>query len=199
MLTIGITGPTGAGKTTVLEQLKKLGAAVIDCDALYHNILESDVVLQDTLVKKFGNIRDVNGAVDRKRLGDIVFHAPDKLTELNQIVHKTIAVAVKQRLAAFVCDDVHSIAAIDASGLFESGLYKLCDITLAVLASKEIRAKRIMAREGIGENYALARISAQQPDSFYLSHSMYVLRNETDNKEEFEAAVRKFLNEIIPK
>ena len=85
MTVIGITGPTGAGKTTLLREVEKLGGGVIDCDAVYHELLKSDTALQDRLEKEFGPLRDEAGAIDRKKLGAVVFHDVEKLETLNAI------------------------------------------------------------------------------------------------------------------
>ena len=86
MVLIGITGPTGAGKTTLLREVEALGGAVIDCDAVYHELLEHDPFLQRELERRFGPLRGENGAIDRKRLGTIVFGDPEKLALLNDVV-----------------------------------------------------------------------------------------------------------------
>ena len=85
---IGITGPTGAGKTTVLKEIEALGGAVIDCDAVYHEMLESDRALQESLERAFGPLRDGQGAIDRKKLGALVFGDPAKLEKLYE--HPTL-------------------------------------------------------------------------------------------------------------
>lgn len=79
MTVIGITGPTGAGKTTLLREVEKLGGGVIDCDAVYHELLERDAALQDRLEQAFGPLRNESGAIDRKKLGAVVFHDPETL------------------------------------------------------------------------------------------------------------------------
>ena len=88
MTVIGITGPTGAGKTTVLKEIEALGGAVIDCDAVYHEMLESDRSLQESLERAFGPLRDGQGAIDRKKLGALVFGDPAKLERLNAIAQR---------------------------------------------------------------------------------------------------------------
>ena len=90
MVLIGITGPTGAGKTTLLREVEALGGAVIDCDAVYHELLEHDPFLQRELERRFGPLRGENGAIDRKRLGTIVFGDPEKLALLNDVVRTVI-------------------------------------------------------------------------------------------------------------
>ena len=83
MIVIGITGPTGAGKTTALGELQRLGGAIIDCDAVYHELLKSNIALQEELERAFGNLRDEDGAIDRKKLGAVVFRDPAALAALD--------------------------------------------------------------------------------------------------------------------
>ena len=197
MIVIGITGPTGAGKTTALDELEKLGGGVIDCDAVYHELLESDIALQGLLIQEFGAIEDEKGGIDRKKLGAIVFHDPEALERLNRIVNEAITKAVKERLEAYQVKKSCPAAAIDAIGLFESGLAQLCDTTLAIIAPAEVRVKRIMAREGISEEYARARVAAQNPDEFYASRCKYVLCNDCSSRAEFECRSRELLERIL--
>ena len=95
---IGITGPTGAGKTTALNEVEKLGGAVIDCDAVYHELLESDIALQSELEELFGPLRGEDRAIDRKKLGTIVFGDPEKLELLNTVAQR--ATVAKTELSA---------------------------------------------------------------------------------------------------
>lgn len=144
MTVLGITGPTGAGKTTLLKEVEKLGGAVIDCDAVYHDLLERDGALQHSLEKTFGPLRDERGAIDRKKLGTIVFGDPEKLRQLN-IIAQTATVRRTQELLEGYRGKGIALAAIDAIALLESPLAKLCDVTPGrVVAPAEIRVKRIM-------------------------------------------------------
>ncbi len=198
MIIIGITGPTGAGKTTALGEVEKLGGAVIDCDAVYHDLLESDKALQGRLEQEFGDIRDDSGAVDRKKLGAIVFGDPEKLERLNAIAQR--ATVDRTRLLLEECRAKGMpLAAVDAIGLLESGLGELCHATVAVVAPPEVRVARIMAREGISQDYAWSRVRAQKPDSYFTGGCGYTLNNDCATGAEFAARARALLESILQK
>ena len=196
MIVIGITGPTGAGKTTVLHVLKELGGFILDADAIYHEMLENDPVLRYELEARFGPLTGEDGSFDRKKLGGIVFHDPAALAELNGIAHGRVVAELSQRLARARESGV-PIAAIDAIALFESGAAELCRTTLAVTARPEARVGRIMAREGISEEYARARIAAQKPDQWFEERCDPILRND-GGREDLEERARVLLLSIIP-
>ena len=198
MIIIGITGPTGAGKTTALGEVEKLGGAVIDCDAVYHELLESDKTLQDRLEQEFGDIRDDSGAVDRKKLGAIVFGDPEKLERLNAIAQR--ATVDRTRVLLEECRAKGMpLAAVDAIGLLESGLGELCHATVAVVAPPEVRVARIMAREGISQDYAWSRVRAQKPDSYFTGGCGYTLNNDCATGADFAARARALLESILQK
>lgn len=175
MKIIGITGPTGAGKTTVLHALAALGAEVVDADEVYHRLLAQSGEMKTALTGAFGrHILNERGEVDRRRLADAVY--PHRLEELNALTHPRVVKAVRERIGA-AREEGRPALAIDAVALMESGLSARCDIVAAVLAPKELRIRRIMARDGIDEAYARRRVDAQKPDSFYRSHADYVLES----------------------
>lgn len=153
---IGITGGTGSGKTTLLKLIQELGGKVLDCDAIYHRLLKTDKQLLDAIDGRFPGTVE-KGVLDRKKLGAIVFNDKQALLELNGIAHG----AVKQEVLRQLTPEPE-LAAIDAIGLFEGGLAELCKLTVAVTAPVEDRVARLMARDGITEDYALARIKAQR-------------------------------------
>ena len=196
MTVLGITGPTGAGKTTLLREVEKLGGAVIDCDAVYHEMLKSDITLQDMLEREFGPLRDESGSIDRKKLGRIVFGAPEKLEALNAIAWR----GVTHRVRGILEDrreQGRALAAIDAIALLESPLKELCQLTVAVLAPQEVRVRRVMAREGVSEQYAWARVKAQRPDEYFIRKCDYTLVNDLPAAEEFSQKAREFLKEVL--
>ena len=149
MKRIGITGPTGAGKTTALQALAELDAHIIDADAVYHALLESSATLRAELTARFGpSILDGEGRVNRKALGGVVFGDPAALAELNAITHRFILAEI-DRQAAGAEEQGRSAVAIDAIALIESGLGETCGAIVGILAPRELRIRRIMAREGI--------------------------------------------------
>lgn len=196
MTVLGITGPTGAGKTTLLREVEQLGGAVIDCDAVYHDMLEKDAALQDALERAFGPLRDKAGAIDRKKLGTIVFHDHSRLEDLNSIAWQAVTGRVRDLLEGCQARG-ETLTAVDAIALLESPLKKLCHRTIAVLAPPEVRVRRIMAREGISEDYARARVSAQKPDEYFSENCDVALVNDCASAEEFAALAQKTLEELI--
>ena len=189
MTVIGITGPTGAGKTTVLKEIEALGGAVIDCDAVYHEMLESDRALQESLERAFGPLRDGQGAIDRKKLGALVFGDPAKLERLNAIAQRATVQRTRQMVKENRSRGI-GLTAIDAFAL-------LGTTTVAVLAPAEARVARIMAREGISEDYAWARVRAQRPDQFFAEGCAHILYNDCGTAEEFSRKAEEFLKEIV--
>ena len=159
MKRIGITGPTGAGKTTALGALTDLGAHIIDADAVYHRLLEESGPLRAALAERFDpSILTPEGRIDRKALGNVVFGDPEALDELNTITHRFIGEEIHRQLTQAERDG-RPAAAIDAIALIESGLGEGCDAVVGILAPKEVRIRRIMAREGISEDYARRRVA----------------------------------------
>lgn len=198
MIVIGITGPTGAGKTTVLNVLRELGGAVADCDGVYHELLSTSVPLREELAARFGpGIFDENGDLRRKELGAIVFGDPDALADLNAITHRHIVSELERRIAQAEGEGRPAIA-LDAVALLESGAGTLCGTTIAVTAAEELRVRRIMAREGIGEDYARARVKAQKPSAWFEERCAHTLRNDGE-KASLEEQARELFKSILCK
>jgi dephospho-CoA kinase len=171
---LGITGGTGSGKSTLLQLVAKHGGLVLDCDEIYHNLLQTDASLLSSIEYTFpGTV--ANGTLDRKKLGNIVFRDEKALQELNFITHSAVRQEVLRRLPF-----QPTLVAIDAIGLFEGKLASLCDVTVAVTAPEDARVARLMARDGISEEYARKRIAAQHTEDWFRERCDYVLVNDGD-------------------
>ena len=183
---LGITGGTGCGKTTLLECIREKGGLVLDCDAIYHELLTRDACLLSAIEARFPGTVE-NGRLQRKKLGAVVFADPQALEDLNSITHGAVKAEVIRRL-----EEKPALAAIDAIALFEGGLAELCDATVAVTAPAEDRVRRLMARDGISEDYARSRIAAQHEEDWFRQRCDHVLEN-MDTKEHFQEKCLAFL------
>lgn len=193
MTVIGITGPTGSGKTTALRELEKRGYETIDCDRLYNSLLERDKALRQALTDAFGPVFLPDGKLDRQALAARVFGDSRELEKLNAAVYPAVCGAVKEKIRKCSRKGV----AIDAINLVESGLGGLCDLTIAVTADPAIRLQRIMARDGISRERAQERITAQKPDRFYRTHCTFLLENRAGSRAEFGTLMGQFLDTIL--
>lgn len=190
---IGLTGPSGSGKTSALREIERQGGLVLDCDAVYHELLESDSELLEDLDDTFpGTVRD--GRPDRGALGRIVFSDPAALARLNAVTHRHIGREIDRRLRAWAMAG-GTLAAADAIELLSSGLAARCTATVAVLAKRETRIRRIMARDGISREDAERRVKAQRGDEYFSENCDYCLYNDGEQAE-FVAAFQTLLKEI---
>jgi len=184
---IGITGGTGCGKTTLLNAVQQRGGMVLDCDAIYHQLLLTDRKMLSAIGQRFPGVIE-DGQLNRKKLGAIVFADSDALQDLNRITHAAVKQEVLRRL-----EEKPALAAIDAIALFEGGLAELCDVTVAVTAPVEDRVSRLVKRDGISEEYARSRIAAQHDAQWFQSRCSHVLEN-NNNLDAFATKCIAFLD-----
>ena len=168
---LGITGGTGCGKTTLLNVIAEKGGLILDCDAIYHQLLATNASLLAAIEGRFPGTVE-KGMLQRKKLGAIVFSDKKALEDLNKITHGAIKAEILRRL-----ESRPELAAIDAIALFESGLAELCHKTVAVTAPAEVRVKRLMLRDNISEDYARSRIAAQHDERWFREHCDCTLEN----------------------
>jgi len=194
MLTVGLTGPSGAGKGIVASLFAGYGVPSIDTDRVYHGLLVPPSACLDELVGRFGSgILGPDGTLDRKALAALVFaegHEQD-LADLNTITHRHILGEVRVMLARYGAEGVPAVL-VDAPQLFESGFDAECGFILSVLAPYEVRLARVMARDGLDEARAKARLAASHEDGFFTERSDAVILNSGDIPA-LESDVRRLL------
>ena len=189
---IGITGGTGCGKTTALLALEELGFHIIDCDALYHRLLQTDSAMLEAINRVFpGTVED--GILQRKKLGQQVFADPAALETLN----RTVWPFVNRAVEAILQEKAPQPCAIDAIGLMESGLDKLCTHTVAITAPEETRVARLMAREGIEKAYARLRIRAQKSNEVFAAACGMTIENHDSCAADFQARCKAIFQTIL--
>ncbi|MCQ2455053.1 MAG: dephospho-CoA kinase [Clostridia bacterium] len=170
---IGLTGPTGAGKSyacLMAGNIKNL--KIIDCDKLARKAVKKDSKGLCALVNVFSaGILKKDGTLNRRELARRAFSSPENTKLLNDTLFPYICDLVFAELT-----DKKSVL-LDAPTLFESGLDKICDTTIAVLASNDIRLLRIKARDNISQEDALLRMSAGKDDEFYKTRAEHIVQN----------------------
>ena len=189
---IGITGGTGCGKTTLLEVIRDQGGLVLDCDAIYHRLLQTDPSLLASIENRFPSTV-AEGVLQRKKLGQQVFADPAALETLN----RTVWPFVNRAVEAILREQAPRPCAIDAIGLMESGLDKLCTHTVAITAPEETRVARLMAREGIEEAYARLRIRAQKSNEVFAAACGMTIENNDSHAEGFQTRCRAMFQTIL--
>ena len=197
MVIIGITGPSGSGKSEICAKLNAAGIPTLNADKIYHRLLTPPSELLDLLAEHFGQeiIRDV-GTLDRSALAAKVFApgAESELETLNRITHGRVLAKMSSLISQYSKMGCSALTA-DVPLLFESGFDKECDLTVAVVADKAIRTERIMKRDGMEYEAAVARTSAQKPEGFYTSRADIVIKNNS-GEDELEKEVSALLEKI---
>ena len=177
---VGLTGQTGAGKSTVSRVFVEQGFSLIDADRIAREVVEPGSPCLDELFEYFGStIRGENNSLNRRALASIVFTDAHKLEVLNRIIHPYITEEIFRRINQFA-QEGHILILLDAPTLFESKASDFCDLIISVLADPEIRRDRIIARDHLTEEAALQRMQAQLPEEFFVKHSDYIIRNNAD-------------------
>lgn len=180
-LFIGLTGPTGSGKSTVAALMRGWGGVeVMDCDAIAHRVMQHDPACLAALVAAFSPaILRPDGTLDRTVLGNIVFHRPEKLRQLGEISYPYI-LSECENLAKIALRAGARACVLDAPTLFESGADALCRTVVSVVTPRQQRLARILQRDGITPEAAEARMKNQFEDEYYTARSDFVIRNTGD-------------------
>lgn len=176
MLKIGLTGGIATGKSYVLGVLRELGCAVIDADAVAHQVMARGQPAYEQIVAHFGRrVLGENGGIDRVKLGAIVFADPEQRARLNAIVHPRVYEAQAGWLAEVAARDPQAIAVFDAALMIETGSYRRFDKIVVVYCNAELQLQRLMARNNLTREQALARIAAQMPTAEKLPYADFTI------------------------
>ena len=177
VMVVGLTGQTGAGKSTVSKIFSANGFAVINADSVARQVVEKGSMCLDEIADFFGNtVISEDGTLNRAALANIVFSDKAKLETLNTIIYPYITGEILRQIR------VHSMKGeklilLDAPTLFESRADDFCEIIISVLANADIREKRIIARDGLTVDQARRRMNSQLDEEFFKSHSDYIIHN----------------------
>ena len=194
MLTIGLTGPSGAGKGLVASLFARYGVPSIDTDAVYHALLMPPSACLDELVERFGQqVLRPDGTLDRAALSAVVFDPAnaDGLADLNRISHRHVLARVREMLNDYEQTGTPAVL-VDAPQLFESGFDAECDKVLSVIAPRELRLARIIERDGLSPERATARLDAQLSEQIFRERSDGIIVND-GAPEALDAEVRRIL------
>lgn len=176
-IVVGLTGQTGAGKSTVSQIFSENGFAVINADIVAREVMEKDSPCLAEVAESFGSeVIDDSGNLDRKKLAAIVFTDKSKLEMLNSVTYPFITKEILNKINTF-SGMGNSFILLDAPTLFESGADKFCDIIISVIADAEIREQRIISRDNLTREQAHNRMNSQSDEEFFVSHSDYIINN----------------------
>ena len=187
MKIIGLTGPTGAGKSTLCEIFEEAGIPCVNTDDIYHAITSFSSPCVKELRDNFGDsIIDERGGLNRPALAKIVFqgeNADENLNLLNSIAHKYVWEETNKILTQYI-NRGKRMAVIDAPALFSSKIFiAACDLIISVLCDKETRLQRLISRDGISREQILARMDSQPNDEFFIKNSDYYINNNGDKND----------------
>lgn len=171
---IGITGNSGTGKSEISKLLaEKINAKIINADEVVKELSENGNEYYEKIVELFGSSILNNNKLNKPQMAKIIYNNKEKREELNKLTYKYVVEEIKKRAK----NSDYKNLIIDAPLLFESGLNKICNITIGVIANMDNKIQRICKRDNIDEETALARLKIQQEDKFYIQKSDYIIKN----------------------
>lgn len=177
MKIIGLTGLTGAGKSTAARKLMAYGCYHIDADLIARDVINNDETVKNKLRERFGGeVISADGSINRPVLASRAFADEESTNALNAITHPAVTAKIRQIIGEKK-ELGYSGIIIDAIALFESGEDELCDFTAVVTAPADVRLERIMRRDGLSLEKAMERISAQKDESFFTKKADFILWN----------------------
>ncbi len=195
MKIIGICGSSGSGKSMVCRFFSENGISVLDCDEIYHKLVETASDCLYEIGENFGTDLIEGGTLDRKKLGNIVFSDSEKLKLLNKISHRHVMNELTKQIERF-SKKGFSACVIDAPMLFEAGLDNRCDVIIAVISDLNLQLQRISRRDGINPDIAKKRIDNQISNEMLRERCDFVIEN-NGTYEELKLQCEKLLNTIL--
>ena len=180
---IGMTGPTGSGKSTVAKIFAENRIPALSADEIARTITAPGTAAFREIAAAFGDeVIAPDGSLNRARLAEIVYADQDKNRLLCDITHPLITIELRKIIRGLIQQGKHTVL-LDAPLLFDSNVHKMCDFCFAVLANRDSRKARIMERDDLSEEHAENRLSAQRTDEYYLSRSQAAIINNGDPDE----------------
>ena len=175
---IGLTGQSGAGKSTVAEVFAKLGAYVINADKIVAELYNAGSPCLKAVAAEFGqDILNPDGTLDRRKLAQRAFASRERTDALNRLVHPFVTAWLFELLRG-----ADGIVVFDAPQLFEADADVICDAVVAVTADKDIRIKRIIKRDVLSEEQAMLRVNAQYGEEYFRARADYIIENNFDEE-----------------
>lgn len=197
-MVVGLTGGVATGKSLVSSELKRLGAHIVDADAIARDIVKPGKPAYEEIIKEFGNgVLTLEGAIDRKALGELVFSDPEKLTKLNRITHPRIRAEIAGEVERIEKQFGDALIIVDVALLIEFGLYKKMSKVVLVTADDDKQFERLKKRNCLADNEAKARIAAQMPLKEKERYADYIIDNNGPVEETLKAV--KELYETLEK
>lgn len=173
MLKIGLTGGMGSGKSTVAKVFQTLGIPVFDADSSAKRIMNEDEGLKKKIIDLFGEAAYSNGILQRKFIADIVFNNPEKLEQLNAVVHPATIAASEN----WMNKQQTSYAIKEAALMFESAASKNLDYIIGVYAPMHIRIQRVIDRDGLSRDEIVNRLNKQLDEDMKMKLCDFVIIN----------------------
>lgn len=190
---VGITGTIASGKSLVGKILQELGVPVLDTDHVAHDVQKHDDEVKGAIKKRFGvSVFAVDGEIDRKALGKIVFDDKQALSDLNAIIHPAIVTECNRQIEAL---PDKPLVAVLVPLLFEAKVEGRYDEIWTVIASEDVVRKRLKERDGISDEEVEKRLRAQFPQAEKMRRSHHVIDNsgtEAETREQVQNLISKF-------
>lgn len=189
-IVVGLTGMSGAGKTTACNVFAENGYEIVNCDLISRQVVSKGSRCLKEIEAAFGDVILPNGELDRKKVAGIVFTSEEKREQLNKIIYPCISYIVIDKILSW-----SGKILLDAPTLFESGIDSLCGVIVSVVCDKNVSIERIMKRDGLTAEQAENRLSSQHGIEFYRSHSHFCAEN-NGTEEQLKAKIRSIIAEI---